>query len=186
MNFWPLTIPLLLLISCNQKPSYTPLKEHPQQYIYDFLKIALEDRRMSLDVDLSETPQENLSRDMNDAHYLNQLIIEKKPIKNKKETRIVESDSVEGEHDILSLLKEVKIDFTKPQKCLTKDDVEEMLFEKERLDFFQWDNSFEKLNISKNGSYKISLPLSNKDRSKFIIAITYFHKNSFGGSEEIL
>jgi hypothetical protein len=131
------------------------ISENSQQYIYDFMKMVITDQRLDLSYGLSMEPLESSCVGKSDQDYLETLLINY--IEPKLDDTLIYS----------------KTTLNNSPKCLTEEDVYEMLHQKEHLQNFKWDNSRLGFNHSnKKNWYSFSKPLFSKDKTKAVIRIS--------------
>ena len=124
------------------------------QYIYDFMKIVIEEQQLNLDYGLEIEPKQRCDLSTEDSVFLQTLLI-KKNIKKKSNE-----------------LNRILISMNELPKCLTRSDVEGMLQQKKRLSKFLWNKSRLGFNLNNNKNwYNISVPLFSKDKSKVVMTI---------------
>ena len=126
------------------------------QYIYDFMKMVIEEAKLDLSYGLYIIPGESCDPGQNDKSYLNSLLIQKK----EKEKS---GDIYDGQ--TITIIQE-------PERFLTKADRNSMLLQKEKLDSFEWDISRLGFNsMNKKNWYRFSVPLFSVDKRKVIMMI---------------
>ena len=131
------------------------LPDTTNQYIYDFMKMVITERKLNTAYGLAIEPEHNCDLSMDDSVFLKTLLIEK-----KKKTDVPEDAT-----GVLITLNELL-------KCFTKSDVENMLQQKKAFSKFTWDNS--RLGFSADNHknwYCFSVPLFSRDRQKAIMMI---------------
>ena len=124
------------------------------QYIYDFMKMVIEEEKLDLNHGLYIVPEQRCNPGLDDKAFLNSLLI------NKKEKPVGIND---GQKIELSM---------EPERFLTKADRNAMLLQKEKSDSFQWDIS--KLGFSamnETNRYNFSVPLFSIDKRTAIMMI---------------
>ncbi len=123
------------------------------QAIYDFMQRVILLKHLNLNYGLSLEPETRCDLSQDDSSFLKTLLIEEEE-KKEKENGLITIYSME--------LK----------KCLSQNDIKDMLFQKEKLKNFNWDNARLGFNLgnSKNW-YSFSVPLFSRDKKKVILMI---------------
>lgn len=138
--------------SAETKPN-TP--DTSNQFIYDFMKVVIADQKLDLSYGLTIEPEQGCDLSQEDKTFLKTLLIEK--TQSKKDT---------GDW------RNMTITSNQLPKCLTKEDIDGMLSQKEKLSNFTWDNSRLGFNLSNNKNwYCFSRPLFSVDRQKAVMMI---------------
>lgn len=134
------------------------------QYIYDFMKVVIADQQLDLSYGLTVEPEQGCTLSQNDKIFLKTLLTEK--TKPKKDT---------GDW------WNINITINQLPKCLTIGDIDEMLFQKEKLSHFTWDNSRLGFSTSNDKNwYCFSRPLFSKDRKIVVMMIRNLCPGLFG------
>lgn len=133
----------------------TNLPDTSNQYIYDFMKVVIADQKLDLSYGLTIEPEQDCDISQDDETFLKTLLIEKpKPQKDTGNWR------------------NMTITINQLPKCLTKEDIDIMLSQKEKLSNFSWDNSRLGFSSSNNKNwYCFSRPLFSKDGQKVVMMI---------------
>lgn len=125
------------------------------QYIYDIMKLMIADQKLDQSYALSVEPAQNSDISQEDATFLKTLLIEKS---NPKK------DSTDWSSTPITSFQLAK--------CLTYEDIDEMLIQKKKLSTFVWDNSRLGFSTSNDKNwYSFSRPLFSKDRKKVVMMI---------------
>ncbi len=154
----------------NTLPNTKPIApDTSNQYIYDFMKVVIADQKLDIGRGLSVQPEEYCDLDNDDKTFLQTMVIKK-------------SAKQEQEDD----WRNVSLTMKFPQ-CLTKDDVEEMLSQRRKLNNFTWNN--DRLGFNRQNDtnwYCFSRPLFSRDRKKAVILIRYLCPGLCGGGHTAL
>jgi hypothetical protein len=131
------------------------LSDTSNQYIYDFMKFVISSQNLDLSYGLTTIPEKGCNLSQDDKTFLNTLLIE-------KSEPIIDTGDWRNLTITLNLLP----------KCLTNEDIDEMLLQKMKLQNFTWDNS--RLGFTSSNDkkwYCFSLPLFSKDKQKVVMMI---------------
>jgi hypothetical protein len=202
----------ILLAACTESSSIqeekksdtiTFIMDTSNQYIYDFMRVVVQDQHLSYDRGLSLSPESSIDVNGNDKSFLTTLLkgekeLLDKPIVSKvvrPDTTHAFGDSTKKLSDSVILIRppEFKYDFSGSiigglyEKCLTKKDISFMLAERERLKDFIWNNQRLGFNLSnENNWYEFSLPYFSRDRKTAIIVVRDLCKPFLCGSGSAL
>lgn len=167
------------------------------QYIYDFMRVVINDQKLNYGYGLTLSPESNISGDGDNDSFLNGFLIDqhlnteiekKSSISRNDTTQIINSDSIyklkipELKISVVPLLSQGQ-----SIQCLTKTDIDYILSEKERLKNFQWNNQRLGFNLKNtNNWYVFSIPSFNKDQTIAFIQIRDLCKPFLCGSSYTL
>jgi len=128
------------------------------QYIYDFMKMVIQDQKLDLSYGLTLEPEPGCDLSGDDYSFLKTLLIETKKTENYEDT------SQFGSMTIYTL---------EMTKCLTQTDIKSMLYQKTKLlPVFRWDNSRLGFDLKNNKNwYCFSIPLFSTDKKKAVMMI---------------
>jgi hypothetical protein len=133
----------------------TNFSDTSNQYIYDFMKVVIADQKLDLGYGLTVEPEQSSAISQDDNTFLKTLLIEKS--KPKSDT---------------GAWRNMTTTIDQLPKCLTRNDIDEMLLRKEELSNFNWDNSRLGFSASNDKNwYCFSRPLFSKDRKKVVMMI---------------
>lgn len=167
---------LFLLLGCNQTskefnheavkviadtPTTTAtaiLPDTSNQFIYDFMKVVIEEHKLNLTHGLTIEPQQCCDLSGDDYSFLKTLLVETKKQEGIKDR------SERGRIKVFSL---------ELPKCLTQADIIAMLEQKKKmLPAFKWDNSRLGFDLANNKNwYCFSIPLFSTDKKKAVMMI---------------
>ena len=152
-------ITLFIIFSCqnNKKENLTV-----NQDIYNFMQVVVEEQNLNFDYGIQIKPESDFGIWETDQMTFNSLISN---LENDKKNKM-KMDSLNW------MQTSVKLNSHDYLQDLTKEDIAEMISQKENLKIFQWDNT--KLgfnNSNKNNWYGFSIPLFSKDKNKAILMI---------------
>lgn len=171
-----LFILLYIFISCGQSGNKNIASS---QDIYDFMKVVIKEQKLNLDYGLRIEPQSSFSIQESDQTTFNSLLSE---LKEKKREI---ADPIKNKTDSLNWF--IELNSKTLLSDLTKEDISEMISQKERLKTFQWNNSGLGFNISnKKRWYSFSVPLFSKDKSKAVMMIKELCPGLCGTGKTIL
>lgn len=184
-----LTLKILLIISaalygCNQTPKLdsgsietAPIETAPiavdttNKEIYDFMKEIIVSEKLDLTNRLASEPQQNCDLSESDNLYLNHFLIGA-----KKKT-----DTFDPKTGIYSVTNDAF------DRCLTRDDINFMLSQKNENRGFKWNTS--RLGFTTDNSefwYVFSIPLFSRDRTKVIMMIRNLCPGLCGNGKTVL
>ena len=139
--------------------------------IYEFMKVVIQEQNLNLNHGISLKPEPNFDLTESDATNFNLLLVELESNEKKNDTL---NRSVD--FNALTLLS-----------SLNKEDISEMISQKENLEKFQWNNENLEFNLSNNKNwYSFSVPLFSKDRNKAVMMIRNLCSGLCGGGKTIL
>ena len=145
-----------------------PIQDTSNQAIYDFMKVVMQNQKLDLSYGLTIEPELNCDLFQDDKIFLKSLIIKKQKFKKKV-------DNTNWRTEIITINP---FEF---EKCLTNEDVDNMLLKKEKLSSFKWDNSRLNFNLKNvTNWYCFSIPLFSKDKTKAIMIIRNLCKGLCG------
>lgn len=139
------------------------------QDIYDFMKIVIADQKLDSSYGLTIEPEPGSDLSQNDKVFLKTLLIEKPKQEEKADT----SNWNKVDTGIwIPMPVPVTFHPFELEKCLTRNDINYMLSQKEALSTFKWDNTRLHFNLANNKNwYCFSIPLFSKDRNKAVMMI---------------
>ena len=133
------------------------ISDTSNQYIYDFMKVAIAEQKLNLSYGLTLDAEQGCDLSQDDKTFLKSLLIE------KTQPKIDTGDWRNAT---------VTVSLYELPKCLTKSDINEMLLQKQKLSKFTWDNSRLGFNISNNKNwYCFSIPLFSRDKKNVVMMI---------------
>ena len=141
--------------------------------IYDFMQIVITDQKLQKEKGLTLEPQLSCDLSLDDKEFLKTLLIDTA----KHEIISDTSDRRNRTFTAIDLLG----------KCLTNDDIDFMLQQKNHHLSFKWDNS--RLGFNSNNDkywYVFSVPLFSKDKTKAIMMIRDLCQGLCGGGWTVL
>ena len=172
------------------------------QYLYDFMQVVIKDQKLRYDYGLILTPETSITNEESDQSLLKNFLIEKKETvrlhtKRKPiplDTSFTDSTQVISDSS-LRICTDYKSNLPLPifvngnefQKCLSTEDIDYMLSEKERWKDFNWDNQRLGFNLANEKNwYVFSLPYFTKDKKKAVLLIRDLCKPFLCGGGYIL
>ena len=143
------------------------------QYIYDFMQEVVKEVKLNKKFGLNRKPELSCYINENDEDFLRTLIYD-----GKMKKKIIKSSG----YDIL--IEETIFELP---KCLTVEDIDYMLNQKDELKNFMWNPS--KLGFSNSNNdnwYIFSVPLFSKDRNKAVMMIRDLCPGLCGGGRTVV
>lgn len=124
------------------------------QYIYDFMQAPIKDQKLRYDYGLILAPETVITIEESDESFLNNFLIKEKVkvlLATKTKSAVLDSSSFDTtiviSDSILRINTDYKLNISpisasgyRFQECLSTEDIDYMLSEKERLKAFNWDN----------------------------------------------
>ena len=139
--------------------SIVQAQDTSNQNIYDFMKLVIADQKLNLSYGLSIDPEPGCDLSQDDKTFLKKLLIEK----SKSERQVDTGDWK---------TRTITVNLFELEKCLTKDDINYMLLQKEKLSTFKWDNSRLKFNLKNDSNwYCFSIPIFSKNKTKAVMMV---------------
>jgi hypothetical protein len=130
--------------------------------IYDFMQVLINEQKINTDKGLSIDPGDRCNVFQDDSAFLQTLLIDTTTHETANDTTDWQARS-----EVFT-----PTGFGQLDKCLSKEDIDFMLEQKNNHLNFKWDNSKLKLDIKKRAYwYAFSVPLFSKDRSKVVVMI---------------
>ncbi len=161
---------LFILISCGQT-SNSNLEYN--QDIYNLMKVVINEQELNLNYGLKIEPEQGFDPSNTDSKIFESLMTEQETnVEFKMSDSIIYSYELNSENLLADL---------------TKQDISEMIKQKEKLKSFKWNNNQLGFDLSnKNNWYSFSVPLFSEDKSKAIIMIRDLCPGLCGGGKTIL
>ncbi|MBL4642668.1 MAG: hypothetical protein JKY44_03650 [Flavobacteriaceae bacterium] len=159
---------LILTISCvkSEKKNITSNED-----IYEFMKVVIKEQNLNLSYGISIKPESDFDITKSDNENFKSL-----------KTNL---DSVEQKSD--SLNWSVNLNSLTLLSNLSKEDISEMISQKESSKTFEWNNARLGFNLSnKNNWYSFSVPLFSKDKNKAVMMIRNLCPGLCGEGKTIL
>jgi hypothetical protein len=142
--------------------------------IYSTINYIITEQRLNKDYGLKIVPADQCDLSKEDKEFLTGLIFPEE-----------QEDSL-GDNNNFSITVPLVHDLGL-QKCLTKEDVDFMLSQKETNKDFQWDNSKLGFNLDNHENwYEFSVPLFTKDKRKAIFLVAKLCKGLCGTEQTFL
>ena len=139
--------------------------------IYELMQAVIKEQELNLNYGLTLEPEMSFDLAKSDEENFKSLL---SAIESKN--NIADAPNWTGELNSENLLSD-----------LTKQDIFEMIKQKENLKTFKWNNSELGFNLSnKNNWYSFSVPLFSEDRTKAVIMIRDLCSGLCGGGKTIL
>lgn len=142
--------------------------------IYSTINYIITEQKLNKDYGLKIVPADQWDLSKEDKEFLTGLILTKE-----------QKDSLGGNRKLsitVPLIHDLGL-----QKCLTKEDADFMLSQKETNKDFQWDNSKLGFNLDNHDNwFEFSVPLFTKDKSKAIFLVAKLCKGLCGTEQTFL
>ncbi len=139
--------------------------------IYSTLEYIITEQKLNKDYGLKFIPSDRCASGKEDKEFLTGLIL-----------TTDQKDSLASSTIAIPLVLDLGL-----QKCLTKEDIDFMLSQKEINKEFQWNNSKLGFNLDNHDNwYEFSVPLFNKDKSKAIFLVSKLCKGLCGTEQTFL
>jgi hypothetical protein len=142
--------------------------------IYSILEYIIAERKLSKDYGINIEPADRCDPGKDDREFLTGLISATEP----------KDSLVDSGHLIIKI--PLGYDFGLP-KCLTKENVDFMLHQKEMNKGFKWNNSKLGFNLDNHDNwYEFSVPLFSEDKTKAILIVSNLCKGLCGTQQTFL
>lgn len=160
---------LFILISCGQ---ISTKEESYNQEIYDIMYMVIKDQKLKLNYGLNIELEQNFGIERTDKENFELLLAELASKKNNQKTDSINRGLQLNSQTLLA--------------DLTREDISEMIEQKEKLKGFTWDNSKLGFDLSnKNNWYSFSIPLFSKDKKNVVMMIRDLCSGLCGGGKTI-
>ncbi|WP_272151346.1 hypothetical protein [Tenacibaculum aiptasiae] len=146
---------LFVLTNCQR---ISTKEESYNQVIYDIMDVVIKDQKLKLNYGLNIEPEQNFGNEHTDQENFELLLAELASKKNNQKTDAINWRLQLNSQTLLA--------------DLTREDISEMIEQKEKLKGFTWDNSKLGFDLSnKKDWYSFSIPLFSKDRKSAVMMI---------------
>src|SRR5688572_29206790 len=136
--------------------------------IYDLLQFVIADQGLDSTYGLQLDPEENCDLNKSDKEFLTDLIVDEP---------VIDTTIHSGKYElIITTTFELKL-----TKCLTQDDVDFMLSQKNENKSLEWDNARLGFRLeNRNDWYVFSVPLFSRDKQKAVMMVRQLCKGLCG------